>query len=140
MQALASRHLASLATRNDKDERWFSDTNQKAQSLRQPVIIARRNTVEYPFGELDALVPAYATMIHKSQGSEYPAVVIMLATQHYTMLVRNLVYTAVTRGKRLVVIVGQRKALAIAVRTHGSKRRWTELGEWLSARSLNPAR
>ena len=89
--------------------------------------------VEYPFGELDALVPAYATTIHKSQGSEYPAVVITLATQHYTMLARNLVYTAVTRGKRLVVIVGQRKALAIAVRTHGRKRRWTKLREWLSA-------
>ena len=90
--------------------------------------------VEYPFGELDALVPAYATTIHKSQGSEYPAVVITLATQHYTMLARNLVYTAVTRGKRLVVIVGQRKALAIAVRTHGRKRRWTKLKEWLSPR------
>ena len=73
----------------------------------------------YPFGELDALVPAYATTIHKSQRSEYPAVVITLAKQHYTMLARNLVYTAVTRGKRLVVIVGQRKALAIAVRSHG---------------------
>ena len=72
--------------------------------------------VDYPFGELDALVPAYATTIHKSQGSEYPAVVITLATQHYTMLARNLVYTAVTRGKRLVVIVGQKRALAIAVR------------------------
>jgi exodeoxyribonuclease V alpha subunit len=85
-----------------------------------------------PFGELDALVPAYATTIHKSQGSEYPAVVITLATQHYTMLARNLVYTAVTRGKRLVVIVGQRKAWAIAVRAHGSKRRWTKLQEWFS--------
>ncbi|MGD9541693.1 SF1B family DNA helicase RecD2 [Methylocystis sp.] len=90
--------------------------------------------VEYPFGELDALVPAYATTIHKSQGSEYPAVVITIATQHYTMLARNLVYTAVTRGKRLVVIVGQRKALAIAVRTHGRKRRWTKLKEWLAGR------
>ncbi|WBK02234.1 ATP-dependent RecD-like DNA helicase [Methylocystis parvus] len=89
--------------------------------------------VEYPFGELDTLVPAYATTIHKSQGSEYPAVVITLATQHYTMLARNLVYTAVTRGKRLVVIVGQRRALAIAVRTHGRKRRWTKLKEWLTA-------
>jgi len=88
--------------------------------------------VEYPFGELDTLVPAYATTIHKSQGSEYPAVVITLATQHYTMLARNLVYTAVTRGKRLVVIVGQRKALAIAIRAHGRKQRWTKLREWLS--------
>ena len=60
---------------------------------------------------------AYATTIHKSQGSEYPAVVIPLTTQHYTMLARNLLYTGVTRGKRLVVLVGQRKALAIAVAT-----------------------
>jgi exodeoxyribonuclease V alpha subunit len=89
--------------------------------------------VEYPFGELDALVPAFATTIHKSQGSEYPAVVITLATQHYTMLARNLVYTALTRGKRLVVIVGQRRALAIAVRNGGSRRRWTKLREWLEA-------
>lgn len=89
--------------------------------------------VEYPFGELDALVPAYATTIHKSQGSEYPAVVITLATQHYTMLARNLVYTAVTRGKRLVVIVGQRRAMAIAVRSGGGRKRWTKLREWLAA-------
>ena len=81
--------------------------------------------VEYPFGELDTLVPAYATTIPESQGSEYPAVVITLATQHYTMLVRNLLYTAVTRGKRLVIVVGQRRALAIAVRTTNARKRWT---------------
>jgi exodeoxyribonuclease V alpha subunit len=89
--------------------------------------------VEYPFGELDALLPAYAMTIHKSQGSEYPAVVITLATQHYAMLARNLVYTAVTRGKRLVVIVGQRRAMAIAVRSGAGRRRWTKLEEWLKA-------
>ena len=72
--------------------------------------------ITYGFGELDELVLAYATTIHKSQGSEYPAVVIPLTTQHYPMLQRNLVYTGVTRGKRLVVLVGQRKALAIAVK------------------------
>ena len=88
--------------------------------------------VECPFGELDTLVPAYATTIHKSQGSEYPAVVITLATQHYTMLARNLLYTAVTRGKRLVIVVGQRRALSIAVRTSDARRRWTKLGEWLA--------
>jgi len=90
--------------------------------------------VVYPFGELDALVPAYATTIHKSQGSEYPAVVVTLATQHYTMLARNLVYTAVTRGKRLVVVVGQRRALAIAVRSGSGRKRWTKLREWLAMR------
>ena len=82
--------------------------------------------VSYGFGELDELVLAYATTIHKSQGSEYPAVVIPLVTQHYMMLARNLLYTGVTRGKRLVVLVGQRKALAIAVRNRGSRRRWAK--------------
>ena len=63
----------------------------------------------YGFGELDTLVPAYAATIHKSQGSEYPAVVIPVLTQHYAMLQRNLLYTGVTRGKRLVVLVGQKR-------------------------------
>jgi exodeoxyribonuclease V alpha subunit len=87
--------------------------------------------VAYGFGELDEVALAYATTIHKSQGSEYPAVVIPLTTQHYLMLQRNLLYTAVTRGKRLVVIVGQKKALAIAVKGAGAKRRWSKLAEWL---------
>ncbi|MCF3947839.1 SF1B family DNA helicase RecD2 [Acidiphilium iwatense] len=87
--------------------------------------------VSYGFGDLDAVVPAYAATIHKSQGSEYPAVVIPLMTQHYMMLQRNLLYTGITRGKRLVVLVGQRKALAIAVRNVAGRRRWSKLGEWL---------
>ena len=88
--------------------------------------------VEYGFGELDELVLAYATTIHKAQGSEYPVVVIPLMTQHYTMLARNLLYTGVTRGKRLVVLVGQRKALGMAVRNAGGRRRWSKLREWLA--------
>ena len=76
-------------------------------------------------------MPAYATTVHKAQGSEYPAMVIPLTTQHYTMLKRNLVYTGVTRGKRLVVLVGQRKTLAIAVRGKQVTRRWSKLQEWL---------
>jgi len=87
--------------------------------------------VIYGFAELEELVLAYATTIHKSQGSEYPAVVIPLTTQHYVMLQRNLVYTGVTRGKRLVVLVGQRKALAIAVKGGRVRRRWSKLREWL---------
>ena len=87
--------------------------------------------VTYGFGELDEIVLAYATTIHKSQGSEYPAVVIPLTTQHYPMLQRNLLYTAVTRGKRLVVIVGQRKAMAIAVKGRQTRRRWSKMKEWL---------
>ena len=89
--------------------------------------------VIYGFGELDELVLAYATTIHKSQGSEYPAVVIPLSIQHYPMLQRNLIYTGVTRGKRLVVLVGQRKALAIAVKGDRKRRRWSKLREWLTS-------
>lgn len=89
--------------------------------------------VVYGFGELDTLVPAYAATIHKSQGSEYPAVVIPVLTQHYAMLQRNLLYTGVTRGKKLVVLVGQKKAVAIAARNVSGRRRWSKLNEWLAA-------
>jgi exodeoxyribonuclease V alpha subunit len=88
--------------------------------------------VAYDFGELDALVLAYATTIHKAQGSEYPAVVVPLTTQHFPMLRRKLVYTGVTRGRRLVVVVGQRRALAIAVRGGDKGRRWSRLRELLA--------
>jgi exodeoxyribonuclease V alpha subunit len=94
-------------------------------------------TVSYEFGELDTLVPAYAVTIHKSQGSEYPAVVIPLLTQHYAMLQRNLLYTGLTRGKKLVVLVGQKKAIAIAVRNISGRRRWSKLSEWLRLGSMS---
>jgi exodeoxyribonuclease V alpha subunit len=83
--------------------------------------------VEYEFSELDEISLAYATSIHKSQGSEYPVVVMPLAMQHYTLLERNLVYTGVTRGKQLVVIIAEPKALRMAVRTQKSQRRLTNL-------------
>ena len=96
--------------------------------------------VTYGFGELDTLVPAYAATIHKSQGSEYPAVVSPVLTQHYAMLQRNLLYTGVTRGKQLVVLVGQTTAVAIAVRNASGRRRWSKLNEWLAAgTAVNPA-
>ena len=95
--------------------------------------------VSYPFCELDTLVPAYATTIHKSQGSEYPAVIIPVVTQHFTMLARNLLYTGVTRGKSLVVLVGQKKAVAMAVRGGQMKRRWTRLREWLAIDRIPPS-
>jgi exodeoxyribonuclease V alpha subunit len=88
-------------------------------------------SVAYSFGELDTLVPAYAATIHKSQGSEYPTVVIPVLTQHYAMLQRNLLYTGITRGKGLVVLVGQKKAIAIAVRNVSGRLRWSKLDEWL---------
>jgi exodeoxyribonuclease V alpha subunit len=107
------------------------------------VIAFEGREVAYDCGELDEVVPAYATTVHKAQGSEYPAVVIPLVTQHYAMLRRNLTYTAVTRGRQLVVIVGQQKALAIAVRGAQMRRRWSKLRDWLGgepepARQLTP--
>jgi exodeoxyribonuclease V alpha subunit len=87
--------------------------------------------VRYPYSELDELTLAYATTIHKSQGSEYPAVVIPVVTQHYTMLQRNLLYTGLTRGKQLVVLIGQKKAIGIAVRGVQGRRRWSKLKELL---------
>lgn len=89
---------------------------------------------------LDALVPAYAATIHKSQGSEFPAVIIPMLTQHYAMLQRNLLYTGVTRGKRLVVLVGQKKAVAIAVHNVSGRRRWSKLAEWLHSSPFGPRR
>ncbi|MGA4987909.1 ATP-dependent RecD-like DNA helicase [Nonomuraea bangladeshensis] len=90
--------------------------------------------VDYAFDELDELAHAYAVSIHRSQGSEYPAVVVPLATSAWMMLQRNLLYTAITRAKRLVVIVGSRRALAQAVRTKGAGRRHTGLTYRLTPR------
>jgi exodeoxyribonuclease V alpha subunit len=87
--------------------------------------------VVYDFTDLDEIVLAYAVSVHKSQGSEYPAVVIPLLTQHYLMLQRNLLYTAITRGKRLVVIIGTKKALAIAIKNNKPRMRYTRLRERL---------
>jgi exodeoxyribonuclease V alpha subunit len=90
-------------------------------------------TATYDRTELDQLVHAYAVSVHKSQGSEYPAVVIPLVTQHFMMLQRSLLYTAVTRGKKLVVIVGTRRAVQLAVRNAEAKRRYTWLAERVRA-------
>lgn len=92
-----------------------------------------RNVI-YAFNELDELVPAYAISIHKSQGSEYPAVVIPVLTQHYVLLQRNLIYTAITRGKRLVILVGAPKALSMAVKNNRMQKRHTLLAERLARR------
>jgi exodeoxyribonuclease V alpha subunit len=91
--------------------------------------------VPYEFSELDELVPAYAISIHKSQGSEYEAVVIPVMMQHYVLLQRNLIYTGVTRGKRLVILVGEARALHMAVRNNKIRRRHTRLAARLSPRT-----
>ncbi len=87
--------------------------------------------VAYDFSELDEVMPAYAVSVHKSQGSEYPVVIMPVLTQHYLLLQRNLIYTAVTRGKRLVILVGTKKALAIALRNNKPQQRYTKLRERL---------
>lgn len=91
-----------------------------------------RGAIEYELADLDELALSYAVSIHKSQGSEYPAIVIPLFTQHFMMLSRKLLYTAVTRGEKLVVIVGTRKALGLAIRNEAQVQRYTLLAERLS--------
>ncbi len=83
--------------------------------------------VTYEFGELDELTLAYATTIHKSQGSEFPCVVIPVSTQHFMMLQRNLIYTGITRGRKLVVLIGQKKALSMAIRNNDTALRYSAL-------------
>jgi exodeoxyribonuclease V alpha subunit len=92
--------------------------------------------VDYGWHELDELVLAYAISIHKSQGSEYPAVVVPLLSQHYIMLQRNLLYTAITRARKLVVLVGSRKAMAMAIRNNKVQRRYTGLAERLTSQDI----
>lgn len=88
--------------------------------------------VPYEYTELDEIVHAYAVSVHKSQGSEYPVVVIPILTQHYRLLQRNLLYTGITRGRKMVVLVGTKKALAIAIKNNKPQRRYTLLRERLS--------
>jgi exodeoxyribonuclease V alpha subunit len=120
-----------IQTENNYDKEVFNgDIGQilKIDPVEREVIVKfDQREVVYDFGELDEVSLAYAITIHKSQGSEFPAVVIPLATQHYMLLQRNLVYTGVTRGKKLVVLIGQRKALTIAVKNNKTEQRFSGL-------------
>jgi exodeoxyribonuclease V alpha subunit len=124
-----------MQTRNNYDKEVFNgDMGQIAQiSLEDQAVIVRMDDrpVAYDFLELDELVHAYAISIHKSQGSEFPAVVVPLLTTHYMMLQRNLLYTAVTRAQRLVVLVGSPRAVGIAVRSGRAQARYSGLAERL---------
>ncbi|MDP6452678.1 MAG: ATP-dependent RecD-like DNA helicase [SAR202 cluster bacterium] len=125
-----------LQTVNDYDKDvfngdlgWITELDLDAGTL--SVTYDDKET-SYDFSELDELMPAYAISVHRSQGSEYPAVVVPVTTQHYPLLQRNLLYTAVTRGRQLVALVGSSKALAIAVRNRSTLERHTGLKELLS--------
>ncbi len=93
--------------------------------------------VSYAFEELDELVLCYATTVHKSQGSEFPVVIIPVTSQHFVMLKRNLIYTGVTRGKRLVILVGQTKALSLAIKSGTGIGRNTGLRQRLAQHANN---
>ncbi|MFH2064411.1 MAG: ATP-dependent RecD-like DNA helicase [Pseudomonadota bacterium] len=127
-----------MQIRNNYEKEVFNGDIGRIRSVsleRQEVVICfdGRNLV-YDFNDLDEIVPAYAISVHKSQGSEYPVVVIPVLVQHYMLLQRNLIYTAVTRGKKLVVMVGTRKALAMGIKNDKTRKRFTRLKYRLSKR------
>jgi len=111
---------------------WVAEVDTDCQEL---AVDFDGRLVHFEAADLDELAPAYAISIHKSQGSEYPAVVIPMVTQHYVLLQRNLLYTALTRARRLAIIVGSRKAVAIALRNNRAERRYTNL-RWRLAESM----
>ncbi len=126
-----------MQTENDHEREVYNgdlgfieEIDPEAESLR---IRFDGRRVELGFEALEKLALAYAVTIHKSQGSEYPAVLVVLANQHYVMLRRNLLYTAVTRGRRLAAIIGQARAVETAVRQTEGTRRWSRLTEWLGS-------
>ena len=127
-----------MQVRNNYDKETYNgdvgiiqSVDAAAQSL---TVIYEDRPVKYEFAELDELLHAFACSIHKSQGSEYQAVIILLATQHFKLLQRNLLYTAMTRGKKLVCLVGSRKAVHIAIRNNQIRMRRTGLSRRLGGR------
>jgi exodeoxyribonuclease V alpha subunit len=124
-----------MQTKNDYERDLFNgDTGRIIRLPRGSKSLRIRfgnRELEYPVAGLDALIPAYAITVHRAQGSEYPAVLMPLTTEHFIMLRRNLLYTAITRGQRLVVLVGSQKALAMAVNNNEEARRFSGLAERL---------
>ncbi|MDD3474175.1 MAG: ATP-dependent RecD-like DNA helicase, partial [Syntrophaceae bacterium] len=126
-----------MQIRNNYEKEVFNGDIGKISRIdtenQEAIITIDGRDLTYDFSEIDEVVLAYAVSVHKSQGSEYPCVVIPIMTQHYMLLQRNLLYTAITRGKKLVVIVGSKKALAIAVKNNRTLRRYTYLKQRLSS-------
>ena len=107
---------------------FIKSINKETQEL---FINFDSHDVKYDFSDLDQVTLSYATTIHKSQGSEYPVVVIPIMMQHFLMLKRNLIYTGITRGKKLVIIIGEKKALAMGIKSSGNLSRYSKLKEFL---------
>ncbi len=126
-----------MQTRNDYERGVFNGDIGRIETVNEAEqglsVRFDEKTVQYDWADLDEISLAYACSIHKSQGSEFPAAVVVVHTQHYVLLRRNLLYTAVTRGRRLTVVVGSRKALAIAVKSAGTGERCTRLAARLAA-------
>ena len=120
-----------MQIRNNYDKEVFNGDIGKITKIiadeQVTVISFDGRKVVYEFADLDEIVLAYAVSVHKSQGSEYPAVIIPILIQHYMLLQRNLIYTAVTRGRNLVVMVGTRKAMAIGINNNKTQKRYTYL-------------
>jgi len=125
-----------MQIRNNYDKNVFNGDIGRIKRIhlidQQMDVVFDDRVVKYDFSELDEIVLAYAISVHKSQGSEYPAVVIPIVSQHYILLQRNLIYTAITRGKEIVVMIGTKKALAIAVKNDKTQKRFTSLALRLS--------
>ncbi|MFP3871156.1 MAG: ATP-dependent RecD-like DNA helicase, partial [Syntrophobacteria bacterium] len=118
-----------MQVRNNYDKEVFNGDIGRIDRIdpesQEAVITFDGREVSYDYPDLDEIILAYAVSVHKSQGSEYPAVIIPVVTQHYVLLQRNLIYTAVTRGRKLVVMVGTRKALSIGIKNDKTQRRYT---------------
>jgi exodeoxyribonuclease V alpha subunit len=124
-----------LQTRNNYDKDVYNGDIGRIKTIDRELqefkIDYDGKIVSYDFTDLDEIILAYAISVHKSQGSEYPVVIIPVLTQHYLLLQRNLLYTGITRGKKMVILVGTKKALSIAVRNNKQQQRYTLLKERL---------
>ncbi len=127
-----------MQIRNNYDKDVFNGDIGRIASInredQEVMVDYEGKAVAYDFSELDELILAYAISVHKSQGSEYPVVIMPLLTQHYMLLQRNLLYTAVTRGKKLVILIGTKKAVGIAIRNNKPSERYTKLKERLTGK------
>jgi exodeoxyribonuclease V alpha subunit len=125
-----------MQIRNNYDKDVFNGDLGRVKQIdlieQELIVDADGRDILYDFNDLDELMPAYAISVHKSQGNEYPAVIVPLLTQHYVLLQRNLLYTAITRGKKLVILIGSKKALGIAIRNNKTAARYSRLRERLN--------